>query len=411
MANQSRPGSVKIEVTQLTIGMYVVELDRPWTDTNFLFQGFRIRQQREIRLLHEVCNYVWVDARSSTGKHELGPEDLVGPASLQPIVGKVDFSLEMEQATPTWHAAREESLRILQAVKMGQDLDVHAVKVVIRECVDSILRNAAAMLWLARIKNSDEYTAEHSLRVAILGIALGKELGLPVYQLEQIGICGMLHDVGKIKVPSEILNKPGTLTVEEMRVMQSHAAEGRRLLMSNQQITPATVDVAYSHHERLDGKGYPRGLDASKIPYFAKIIAVVDSYDAINSDRVYSKGKSSLESLRILYDSANSHFDENMVGCFIRLIGICPPGEIVELNSGEIGIIIGCSPGNKLKPKVLRVLDADKKICKEIVIDLAKMTNNASGRPYRVHQVHSSGAFGIDIEAYRRKGLLIPPDL
>jgi HD-GYP domain-containing protein (c-di-GMP phosphodiesterase class II) len=290
-------------------------------------------------------------------------------------------------------------------------LDIHAVKMVIRECVDSILRNAAAMLWLARIKNSDEYTAEHSLRVAILGIALGKELGLPVYQLEQIGICGMLHDVGKIKVPSEILNKPGALTVEEMRVMQSHAAEGRRLLMSNQQITHAAVDVAYSHHERLDGKGYPRGLDASKIPYFAKIIAVVDSYDAINSDRVYSKGKSSLESLRILYDSANSHFDENMVGCFIRLIGICPPGEIVELNSGEIGIIIGCSPGNKLKPKVLRVLNADKKICKEIVIDLAKMTNNASGSPYRVHQVHSSGAFGIDIEAYRRKGLLIPPDL
>jgi HD-GYP domain-containing protein (c-di-GMP phosphodiesterase class II) len=324
MANQSRPGSVKIEVTQLTIGMYVVELDRPWTDTNFLFQGFRIRQQREILLLHEVCNYVWVDARSSTGKHEPGPENLVGPASLQPIVGKVDFNLEMEQATPTWHAAREESLRILQAVKMGQDLDIHAVKMVIRECVDSILRNAAAMLWLARIKNSDEYTAEHSLRVAILGIALGKELGLPVYQLEQIGICGMLHDVGKIKVPSEILNKPGALTVEEMRVMQSHAAEGRRLLMSNQQITHAAVDVAYSHHERLDGKGYPRGLDASKIPYFAKIIAVVDSYDAINSDRVYSKGKSSLESLRILYDSANSHFDENMVGCFIRLIGICP---------------------------------------------------------------------------------------
>ncbi|WP_439270377.1 HD-GYP domain-containing protein [Pseudomonas neustonica] len=143
---------------------------------------------------------------------------------------------------------------------------------------------------------------------------MGRELGLAEYQLEQIGVCGMLHDVGKIKVPNEILNKPGALTADELRIMQSHANEGRRLLMSNQQVTTATVDVAYSHHERLDGKSYPRGLNAARIPYFAKIIAVVDAYDAINSDRIYSKGKSSLESLRILLESVNSHFDEEVVG-------------------------------------------------------------------------------------------------
>ncbi|MBQ0743407.1 MAG: HD-GYP domain-containing protein [Pseudomonas sp.] len=411
MSENTRTDRMKIDVAQLTIGMYVIELDRPWTETSFLFQGFRIRQQEEIRLLQEACKHVWVDSRLTVGvkqqiieNHALAPE-------LQPIVGKVSFTQEMDQASPVWHAAREESLRLLDAVRMGQELDVSAVKAVVRECVDSILRNPAAMLWLARIKNSDHYTAEHSLRVAIFAIALGRELALPDYQLEQIGVCGMLHDVGKIKVPSAILNKPGALTAEELRIMQSHAIEGRRLLMSNQQVTPATVDVAYSHHERLDGKGYPRGLNASRIPYFAKIIAVVDAYDAINSDRVYSKGKSSLESLRILFDATNSHFDEEIVGHFIRLIGIYPPGEIVELNTGEVGIIIGCSPASKLKPKILRVLDANKKLCKEIVIDLATTTTDANGKPCRVHDVHSSGAFGIDIEAYRRKGLLMPADL
>lgn len=411
MSENTRTDRMKIDVAQLTIGMYVIELDRPWTETSFLFQGFRIRQQEEIRLLQEACKHVWVDSRLTVGvkqqiieNHALAPE-------LQPIVGKVSFTQEMDQASPVWHAAREESLRLLDAVRMGQELDVSAVKAVVRECVDSILRNPAAMLWLARIKNSDHYTAEHSLRVAIFAIALGRELALPDYQLEQIGVCGMLHDVGKIKVPSAILNKPGALTAEELRIMQSHAIEGRRLLMSNQQVTPATVDVAYSHHERLDGKGYPRGLNASRIPYFAKIIAVVDAYDAINSDRVYSKGKSSLESLRILFDATNSHFDEEIVGHFIRLIGIYPPGEIVELNTGEVGIIIGCSPASKLKPKILRVLDANKKLCKEIVIDLATTTTDANGKPCRVHEVHSSGAFGIDIEAYRRKGLLMPADL
>ncbi|WOD09500.1 HD-GYP domain-containing protein [Pseudomonas sp. NyZ704] len=411
MSENTRTDRMKIDVAQLTIGMYVIELDRPWTETSFLFQGFRIRQQEEIRLLQEACKHVWVDSQLTVGVQQQIIENHAQAADLQPIVGKVSFTREMDQASPVWHTAREESLRLLEAVRLGHELDVKAVEAVVRECVDSILRNPAAMLWLARIKNSDHYTAEHSLRVAILAIALGRELGLPNYQLEQIGVCGMLHDVGKIKVPSAILNKPGSLTAEELRIMQSHAIEGRRLLMSNQQVTPATVDVAYSHHERLDGKGYPRGLNASRIPYFAKIIAVVDAYDAINSDRVYSKGKSSLESLRILFDATNSHFDEEIVGHFIRLIGIYPPGEIVELNTGEVGIIIGCSPASKLKPKILRVLDANKKLCKEIVIDLATTTTDANGKPCRVHEVHSSGAFGIDIEAYRRKGLLMPADL
>ena len=411
MSDNTPTDRMKIDVAELAIGMYVVELDRPWTETSFLFQGFRIRQQQEIRLLQQVCKHVWVDSRRLRGRQPQAVESQAEAAEQRPVIAKVDFSQEIEQATPAWHAARNESLRILEAVKLGQELDVQAVKAVVRECVDSILRNPAAMLWLARIKNSDHYTAEHSLRVAMLAIALGRELGMPEYQLEQIGVCGMLHDVGKLKVPDEILNKPGSLTAEELQIMRGHAIEGRRLLMSNAQITPATVDVAYSHHERLDGRGYPRGLNAEKIPYFAKIIAVVDAYDAINSDRVYSKGKSNLESLRILHDSAKSHFDEVIVGNFIRMMGIYPPGEIVELANGEVGIIIGCAPGNKLKPKILRVLNANKELCKEVVIDLSRTTVDSSGKSCRIREVHSSGAFGIDIEAYRRKGLFIPSNL
>lgn len=405
-------GRLKIAVAELAIGMYVAELDRPWTDTAFLFQGFRIRQQQEIRLLQEICQFVWVDARRSIGvKAQVGENVAATAQQLQPVIGKVDFSIEIEQAEPAFHAAREQSLRILQAVKLGHELDVAAVKVVVKDCVDSILRNPAALLWLARIKNKDEYTSEHSLRVAILSIALGRELGLLPLQLEQIGVCGMLHDVGKIKVPEEILNKPGALTPEELAIMQSHAAEGRKLLMSNQQVTAATVDVAYSHHERLDGRGYPRGLDASKIPYFAKIVAVVDSYDAINSDRVYSKGKSSLESLRILFDARATHFDQDIVKTFVQLIGIYPPGEIVELSSGEVGIIISCPPGSKLKPRLLLVLDEHKRPCKERVVDLQEAPRDLSGKPYRVHEVHTSGAFGIAIDSYRQRGLIIPGHL
>lgn len=413
MSDAGARDRIKMPIGQLSIGMYVVELDRPWGETAFLFQGFRIRQQQEILLLAEVCQYVWVDARRSVGMQRQVEENLASAATaeLQPVIAKVDFNLEMQQAEPAFHSAREQSLRLLEAVRLGHELDVAQVKVVVKECVESMLRNPGAMLWLARIKNSDEYTAEHCLRVAIYSIALGRELGLRQDELEHLGMCGMLHDVGKIKVPSAILNKPGALTPHELRVMQSHASEGRKLLMSNQQVTAAAVDVAFSHHERLDGRGYPRGLDAPRIPHFAKIVAVVDAYDAINSDRPYSKGKSSLEALRILFEASGSHFDEELVKIFVRRIGIYPPGEIVEMNNGEVGIIIACSPLSKLKPKVLLVLNEDKQLGPERVVDLQETPRDRSGRSYRIKDVYPTGAFGIDIEVYRRKGLVIPGHL
>lgn len=410
MAEGKAAARVRVAVEDLAIGMYVVELDRPWTETAFIFQGFRIRQTQEIRLLQEVCSFVWVDARRSLGVQQQLADNQAAER-LEPAIGKVDFAQEMQQAEPAYHAAREQAARLLDAVRLGQELDIASVKLVVKDCVESILRNPTALLWLTRIKNSDHYTSEHSLRVAILSIALGRELGLLPLQLEQVGVCGMLHDLGKIKVPAEILNKPGALTAEELVIMQSHAVEGRKLLMANQQVTPATVDVAYAHHERLDGRGYPRGLDASKIPYFAKLVAVVDAYDAINSDRVYSKGKSSLESLRVLFDASDSHFDGEMVRTFIRLIGIYPPGEIVELSNGEVGIIIGCPPGNKLKPRLLLVLDEQKQPCRERVINLQENPLDNGGRPYRVREVYPSGSFGIDIEAYRQRGLIVPGHL
>ena len=413
MSDAGAGDRIKMPIGQLSIGMYVVELDRPWGETAFLFQGFRIRQQQEILLLAEVCQYVWVDARRSVGMQRQVEENLAAAATaeLQPVIGKVDFNLEMQQAEPAFHSAREQSLRLLEAVRLGHELDVAQVKVVVKECVESMLRNPGAMLWLARIKNSDEYTAEHCLRVAIYSIAMGRELGLRQDELEHLGMCGMLHDVGKIKVPSAILNKPGALTPHELRVMQSHASEGRKLLMSNQQVTAAAVDVAFSHHERLDGRGYPRGLDAPRIPHFAKIVAVVDAYDAINSDRPYSKGKSSLEALRILFEASGSQFDEELVKIFVRRIGIYPPGEIVEMNNGEVGIIIACSPLSKLKPKVLLVLNEDKQLGPERVVDLQETPRDRSGRSYRIKDVYPTGAFGIDIEVYRRKGLVIPGHL
>ena len=143
MSDAGAGDRIKMPIAQLSIGMYVVELDRPWSETAFLFQGFRIRQQQEILLLGEVCQYVWVDARRSVGMQRQVEENLAAAASseLQPLIAKVDFNLEMQQAEPAFHSAREQSLRLLEAVRLGHELDVAQVKVVVKECVESLLRN------------------------------------------------------------------------------------------------------------------------------------------------------------------------------------------------------------------------------------------------------------------------------
>ncbi|NWB85140.1 MULTISPECIES: HD domain-containing phosphohydrolase [Pseudomonas] len=400
-------GCIKIEVARLAIGMQIEALDRPWEETTFSFREFRIRREEELRLLRENCEYAWVDIASAAGAHGLSVETPIECATACAALAEpVDFNVEMARAELAWGSARAQSWRILEAVDMGEPIQVDAVKAVVKDCVDSILRNPSALLWLTRIKFQDDYTAEHSLRVAMLSIALGRELGLPAVELEEIGVGAMLHDVGKLKVPSEILNKPSALTDQEYAIMKSHAMEGYTLLASQAGVPVAALEVALSHHERLDGMGYPRGLSAEGIPFYARIVAVTDAYDAISSDRVYSKGRSTLESLRILFKAANSHFDEQIVSAFIRLIGLYPSGEIVEMTNDEVAIILGAPPCNRLKPRLLRVLGADKRRCPEKLIDLADSTFDAMGRPYAIRQVCSSGAFGVDIEAYRRRGLI-----
>lgn len=393
----------KIPVENLELGMYVVELDRPWLETPFLFQGFIISSRDEIEQLVEYCDYVYIDVAQSTIKTKT-PRGSQQQRKAQRIF-KVKTEDALPEAAGHYKQAKQSVDNVLTALRFSKKLDVQEVKTAVRGCVDSVIKNPSALLWLTQIKNKDDYTAEHCLRVAILAIALGRELELLEGELVDLGIGAMLHDVGKVKVPDEILNKEGALTQEEYVIMQSHSEEGRRMLMAKADVPPIAVDIAYSHHEQLDGKGYPRGVDGSKIPFFARIVSVIDAYDAITSDRVYRKGRSTLEALRILYDCRGTQFDENVVKAFIKLIGVYPPGHIAELTTGEAGIILSCPPNNKLWPKLIIVRDSDKKLCREKILDLSKKQRDAEGRAIRVKEVYTDGAFGINLQEYVDKGL------
>jgi HD-GYP domain-containing protein (c-di-GMP phosphodiesterase class II) len=393
----------KVPVHNLQLGMYVVELDRPWLETPFLYQGFIVSSEEEIDQLTEYCDYVFIDVAQTEVKYRDKGRDRQKVNSRR--IHKVSMERALPEAIADYDHAKRTVDNVLSSLRLSHDINTGEVKTAVKSCVKSVLKNPNALMWLTQIKNKDDYTAEHSLRVSVMSVALGRELDLLEQELEDVGVAAMLHDVGKVKIPNEVLNKEGALTREEYEIIKTHAAAGRSLLMSKSDMPPATVDVAYCHHEHINGKGYPRGVSGEKIPYFAKIVSVVDAFDAITSDRVYSNGRSVLEALRILYDCRGQQFDEEIVRAFIRLIGIYPPGHIAELTSGEVGIILSCPPRNKLKPKLIVVRDKNKKTCSERILDLSLNQKDEKGNAIRVKEIFTDGAFGVQLQEYKDKGL------
>jgi HD-GYP domain-containing protein (c-di-GMP phosphodiesterase class II) len=270
-----------------------------------------------------------------------------------------------------------------------------------------VLNAPDALMLMTQLKNRDEYTAQHSMNVCIFSIALGRQINLSLDELNNLGLCGMMHDMGKMQVPLEVLNKPGRLTAEELTVMQSHTTKGWKILLNTQGMYAGAVDVAYSHHERLDGKGYPRQLKAEQITPYTRIVAIADAYDAISSDRVYKKGQTHLEAIKILTEaSSTGHLDSGLAMKFIECLGIYPAGCLVELSSGEVGMVIEVNPKAKLKPKVLMLLDKNKQHCNHYIADLAFLGQNVDGQQFSIKKIMRADDCGVDLLKYYQSGLL-----
>lgn len=393
---------VKIDVVDLKPGMYVCELDRPWVKTPFRFQGFEIKNHRDIEILREYCDYIFIDTKQI--EITSPPESSVVPAANYPQKKvdnrtsriKASFQQEMQIAQKIHHTGNELIHNFIDDIRMRRPVNTKATKKLVAQCVDSILHVPDALMWMTNLKHRDEYTAEHCLNVGIMSIAFGRHLGLPVDELNQIGLCGMMHDLGKIRIPKEILNKPGRLDEDEMRIMRTHPINGMQLLMSSRDIDHGAAEVAYSHHERLDGMGYPRKLSEKKISFNTRLVTIVDMYDAIASNRVYQNGRPHLEAIKIMTQASGSHIDPNLTLKFIEFLGIYPCGSVVELNTGEICIVVETNPKHKLRPKVITILDKNKHPTPPRWIDLS-MEYNAFGKGITIKNTVNPAAFNIDI--------------
>src|SRR3989338_2047340 len=304
---------VKIPTSQLAMGMHVAQLDRPWLDTPFLLQGFPLEKQSDLDALRSICEFVYIDVLKT---HYLNPDLRENPIAPGTPVTRYETSTtveeEIRQASPLYHDSLGAIQTLLKSAAADRPLYTKGIKKHIKACVDSIERNPSAMIWLTRIKHVDQYTAEHCVNVGMLAIALGRHVGVGRKHMELLGLCGMLHDVGKMRVDQALINHPGKLTDAQFELVKKHAEFGKEILERDESLNPEVINAAFSHHERIDGGGYPQGINANHLSFYTKVVSIVDAYDAITSRRTYSAGTTSAEALRILYENSDSQFDKRL---------------------------------------------------------------------------------------------------
>ena len=397
----------QIPVSGLKVGMFVSELDRPWLETPFILQGFPIRSITDIEEIGKYCEWVWVEQTEDTWQAAEERTQLSSSVKRgAPYPNTVLRRQEIQQAKTAHDSARALTRSFMDDVRLGRAIDIREVKATVSDCVKSILRNPDAMQWMSKLRNKDQYVSEHSLNVSLLAISFGRFLGASEDDLNKLGFAGVLHDVGKMRTPAEILNKDGALNEKEFRIMQAHPQDGRDILLAHQNLYHGAVDVAYSHHEMLDGSGYPRGVKAGGITDFTRIITLCDVYDAITSNRAYRRGASSLNALRIIHDARGSKYDPKLAEEFIECIGLYPAGSVVELHSGEVGVVISTNYRHRHLPKVLIVRDPQKQPAQERVIALEKMAVDTQSARL-IKSVLPNGSYGVRVESYVEHGLTL----
>lgn len=387
----------KINSEDLQIGMFVTELDRPWLESHFLFQGFTITNDSDLEDVRRTCAYVYVDFNKSAAR---SPAITAGLKPAQPHAYKMSFEDEVPKAEQIHDLAHGYVGKLFDDVRLGKAIDSAEAKGIVGEMMASIIRNPDALMLLSNLRAFDEDEINHSMDVCTLAIAFGNFLGMQDGQLEELGLAALLHDIGETRVDPKILKKRYGLTPEETRQMQTHADCGAEILEAMPGIPKSAAEVARSHHEKINGKGYPRGLTGDDIGLFTRIVAIADVYDRVTHSDDSGRYLSSTDALKNMYEYRGQFFDGDLIEKFIQCLGIYPVGSVVEMNTGEIGVVISVPPDNHLAPKLMLVRNADKKpVFPPHIINL-KLYRGSKDNLYSIGKVLQPNAYGIDLKRY-----------
>ncbi|HTH95184.1 MAG TPA: HD-GYP domain-containing protein [Rhodocyclaceae bacterium] len=363
----------KISATELRVGMFIHELCGGWMDHPFWRSSFAVNDARDMDRVRECgVTELWIDTERGIDVLPTQPNSIISQEAAGAAVDRmlaqdlnahapvrqIRFDEEIRRAAGICDRSKRAVLSMFQEARMGNAVNAEAAGDLVDEISSSVMRNPGALISLARLKSADDYTYMHSVAVCALMVALGRQLGQDEATVRELGLAGLLHDLGKAMMPPDVLNKPGKLTDDEFAIMRSHPGEGHRLLLEGKAVGQIPLDVCRHHHEKMDGSGYPDHLSGEQISLYARMGAVCDVYDAITSNRPYKAGWDPAESIRKMAEWSNGHFDQEVFHAFVRSIGIYPSGSMVMLESGRLGIIVEQS--SSLMQPVVRVFFSTK---------------------------------------------------
>ncbi|OIN14706.1 HD family phosphohydrolase [Shewanella algae] len=340
---------LKLPVTRLGIGMYVSAIEN--NGQLAVANAGQIRSRQAItQLSNSGIRFVWVDVERSS--------DSCGLKKQRPVCDNhtrktsVNPELARGQAKQLLTEAKGLVRKVLSETFEGKAIEVEPFAALADNMIESVMLDSDAMKCISALRSKDAYLLEHSVNVAFLLITFGKYLKLDREMLRQLAIGGILHDIGKIKVDNKILHKPGKLTPEEFEHMKLHQAYAIEIMEQAKGLSQVSKDVCLMHHEKLDGRGYPRGLTGDALPLHGRMSCIVDIYDALTATRCYKEAMSPAAAFKILLSLTPFHLDESLVYEFIRCIGVYPVGSLVQLSDGRVGIVWESKDRDVLHPIV-----------------------------------------------------------
>jgi len=402
----------KVSTAYLKIGMYVSRLDRPWVQTPFLIQGFFIKDEIEICSLVKYCDFVFIDtdlgvradkycdmAQTIHTKQTLIPDSQVegildtGKKTVDYVDKKTTIE-ELPEAKLALEKASECVARIVEHDLRKGQLNVTTVKNAVEPILDSMIRNSDAFMWLSKMRQHDSNSYERSVQNCALGIAFGRHMGLNKRALNTLAIGLLMMDIGKTRLSKELLEKSTPYTPAETEVVRKHVDYSVEILRSAKDINENIINIALTHHERYDGSGYPNGLIGIQTPAYGRMAAIIDCYDAMITTRPYRPAIAEHKALQSIYNLGGKAFQQELVEQFMQCMGVYPTGSLVELSSGAVAAILSQNAQQKLKPRVLLLLDENKQPYKKrSVFDLTKQDE----MPIHITKSLENNTYGVDV--------------
>ena len=340
----------KIRIEQLQVGMYVHTLCGAWLAHDFWRTSFLVDTTEVLtKLRTSPVQEVWIDTRKGLNTLQALPASVL--AAFAEDTTPASLNQELERASAMCDEASDAVMRMFSEARMGRALDLSTASTLVQAVYSSVERHPDALISMARLKTSDNYTYMHSVAVCGLMVALARKMELSEAQIMQAGMAGLLHDMGKAHSDPNILNKPGALTDEEFKHMQRHPVKGFLMLQGSVQ-DEGVLDACLHHHERMDGKGYPHGLAGADIRLLTRMTTICDVYDAITSDRPYKKGWAPGVALQRMAQWCHTHLDAQIFETFVKAIGLYPVGSLVRLQSGLLGVVCAPAQNSMSTPQV-----------------------------------------------------------